>query len=497
MKKNVVMYNVVFALMLQLVSTISGFILPRIIIEKFGSDTNGLVSSITQFLNYIALLEGGVSGVIMASLYRPLRENDKSKISGIISATKCFFKKIGIIYIVYTLCLSIAYPMFIKTKYNWWYVSLLCMVLGIRLFIQYFYSLSYQILIKADRKVYFVSLTQIIITILNIGLVLLNATLFNDIIIIYFFSGVIYIVQPILYTRYVNKHYCIDQHAPCDNQALSQRWDGLGQNIAYFIHSNTDIVVLTVFSSLESISVYSVYFMVASALKNLVSSVSGAILPSIGNIIAGGDKKEIIKAFGIYEYVVYLITSFLFSCGIVLVTPFVSIYTSNITDVNYIQPIFGVFLLLSEMICSIRNPYINVAYASNRFKETAKYAYCEALLNIIISIFLVSKFGLIGVALGTCVAMAFRMFAHVLYLRKNILNRRFSIFLKNLLIFSIGTVLVVLVSKTIGIGLDGGYFAWFISGLEVAIVALFVFAFLSVVFYRIELIGLINLLKKK
>ena len=38
----------------------------------YGSDVNGLVSSITQFLGYIALVEGGVGGVIRAALYKPL-----------------------------------------------------------------------------------------------------------------------------------------------------------------------------------------------------------------------------------------------------------------------------------------------------------------------------------------------------------------------------------------------------------------------------------------
>ena len=73
MEKRTISINILSSLILQFATIISGFILPRIILSSFGSETNGLVSSLNQFLNYVSLLEGGVSGVITASLYRPLK----------------------------------------------------------------------------------------------------------------------------------------------------------------------------------------------------------------------------------------------------------------------------------------------------------------------------------------------------------------------------------------------------------------------------------------
>ena len=55
MKKKV-MLNVGCTMLCQLVTFISGLIVPRLILSTFGSEANGLVSSITQFLNYIALV---------------------------------------------------------------------------------------------------------------------------------------------------------------------------------------------------------------------------------------------------------------------------------------------------------------------------------------------------------------------------------------------------------------------------------------------------------
>ena len=71
-KNKITLLNIVATLIMQIVSVISALIVPRLILETFGSNANGLVSSISQFLNYITLVEGGITGVISANLYKPL-----------------------------------------------------------------------------------------------------------------------------------------------------------------------------------------------------------------------------------------------------------------------------------------------------------------------------------------------------------------------------------------------------------------------------------------
>ena len=75
------MLNSAASLLLEFVSVICGFIVPRLIIGTYGSDINALTSSITQFLSYIALVEAGVGGVIRAALYRPLAEKNTAATS--------------------------------------------------------------------------------------------------------------------------------------------------------------------------------------------------------------------------------------------------------------------------------------------------------------------------------------------------------------------------------------------------------------------------------
>ena len=113
MERKTAVRNILTTMILQAVTILSGFIVPRIILTYFGSEVNGLVGSVNQFLNYVDLLEGGVGGVVTAALYKPLREKDYGKVSGVVSATSYFFRRIALISVVYMLLLAVFYPRFV------------------------------------------------------------------------------------------------------------------------------------------------------------------------------------------------------------------------------------------------------------------------------------------------------------------------------------------------------------------------------------------------
>ena len=69
MRTKKALMNVSMSLLLQILVVLYGFIVPKIIISNFGSEVNGLIASITQFLGYIALLESGFGPVVKAVLF--------------------------------------------------------------------------------------------------------------------------------------------------------------------------------------------------------------------------------------------------------------------------------------------------------------------------------------------------------------------------------------------------------------------------------------------
>ena len=207
--KNKLSINIIFSLFLQIIAIINSFVTTKITILYFGTEINGLISSINQFLNYVSLLEGGIGAVVMANLYRPLYEHNMVHVSNIIESSRKFFRQIIYIYMGYVVILSFFYPMMTKTNMSTSSVALLIWILSISLCAQYFLAISYKILLQADHKLYICCIIQIIAYILNIICVVLSSIYFENIVLVKLLSSCAFLMQPLLYTIIVKKIYSI------------------------------------------------------------------------------------------------------------------------------------------------------------------------------------------------------------------------------------------------------------------------------------------------
>ncbi|MBR3162057.1 MAG: polysaccharide biosynthesis protein [Bacilli bacterium] len=490
MKNKTTLINTISTFVLQLFIIFNGFIIPKIILLHFGSDVNGLVASITQFLSYIAIVEGGITGVITASLYRPLVEEDNQKISSILKTAERFYKRIGVIFVIYSVAVAVMYPLFFNNSFSFVYIFTLTLVLSINLLIQYMYSLTLKTLLIADKKVYIVSITQIIMIICNIVLVIFSVKVFPNIHVLKFISGSLFLLQPFVYSKYVKNNYIIDKNALVDNKLISNRWNGFAINIAAFIHFSTDITILTIFTNLSTVSIYSVYSLVTSGLRSIINSISSGINPTIGQLFAKGNERELNHKFELYEYIIFLLVFISFSIAGLLIVPFVMIYTNGVNDTDYYQPFFAILLLISEGLYLLKNPHLNLAYAANRFKDNTVPAFFEAALNIIISVLLVKKYGLIGIAIGTLVGMLFRMIFQVAYTKRIVKTYSLWSFYKKFIIFSVATLFIIITCYLFVIPTKYTISSWIIHGIVYFLLNIIVYLVVSIVFYKKELIFL-------
>lgn len=443
MKSKVTLINIISSLTLQVVTVISGFIIPKIILTNFGSSVNGLVSSLNQFLSYITLIEGGITGVVLANLYKPLVDHDDKKISAVLVTAKKFFNKIGYLFIAYSMGVAVVYPILSKEGFSWPFVASLTVVLSLNLLIQYLFSLSFRVLLQADKKLYVISFTQIVITVCNIVCAFLSVKIYPSIHLLKLLTGLLYIIQPLVYGYFVKKHYNINWAAEPDDSLLKERWNGFAINCAAFIHNSTDITILTIFTNLATVSVYGVYTLVTNGLNGLFAAVFRAIAPTVGQAYAKGDEHELNKKLDLFEFITFITVYFCFTLSGLLITPFVQLYTNGITDADYIQPLFGVLIVMAEGLYLIKEPHLDLSYSANKFKELSVPAFVEAGINILVSIILVHKLGLIGVAIGTIAGMTYRMAYQIYFTTKMVKNRKQWIFYKKLLAFSFVTVIGV------------------------------------------------------
>ena len=443
MKSKVTLINIISSLTLQVVTVISGFIIPKIILTNFGSSVNGLVSSLNQFLSYITLIEGGITGVVLANLYKPLVDHDNKKISAVLVTAKKFFNKIGYLFIAYSIGVAVVYPILSKEGFSWSFVASLTVVLSLNLLIQYLFSLSFRVLLQADKKLYVISFTQIVITVCNIACAFFSVKIYPSIHLLKLLTGLLYIIQPLVYGYFVKKHYSINWGTEPDDNLLKERWNGFAINCAAFIHNSTDITILTIFTNLATVSIYGVYTLVTNGLNGLFAAVFRAIAPTVGQAYAKGDEHELNKKLDLFEFITFISVYFCFTLSGLLITPFVQLYTNGITDVDYIQPIFGVLIVMAEGLYLIKEPHLDLSYSANKFKELSVPAFVEAGINILVSIILVHKLGLIGVAIGTIAGMTYRMAYQIYFTTKIVKNRKQWIFYKKLLAFSFVTLIGV------------------------------------------------------
>lgn len=492
MKKRAII-NIVFSLLLQFVTIISGFIVPRMIIETFGSETNGLLNSITSFIAYITLLQSGVGGVIRAALYKPLALKNHHDLCVILKTTESFFKKIAYFTILYIVVLSLLFPYIITRNFSFLYTFSLVIIVGISTAAQYFFGITYQMLLEADQKSYVYSLVQIITIILNTisSIVLINLN--YSIQFVKFISSIFFVLRPLAINIYAKRKYHINTNVEIDNDMISQRWDGVAQAIAYFVHSKTDVFVLTIFSSLSNVSVYSVYALVTSGLTALIECVDKAVRAAFGNIIALKENEKLCSSFNAYNCLIHLLSTVIFSTACITIFNFVHVYTKNVNDANYQQTLFGVLILTAEYMYCLRMPYNAIITTAGKFKETKKSAYLEALINIIVSCILVKLFGLVGVAIGTLFAMIYRSISFGLFLSSNILNLNKFQQIKRYLTSLITYILSIFILNNVNVAVEG-YFEWVVYAFCIFIIDTLIVFILNLLMRKEETIKAMGML---
>lgn len=497
MRSKKVFYNVITNLLLQLITIVYGFIIPKIIINNFGSTVNGLVSSITQFLAYISLMESGFGPVVKSCLYKPIANKDKNMIENILSASERFFKKLSILFILYIIILCIVYPMLVNTSFDKLFSISLILVISISTFAEYFFGMTYKLYLQAEQKNYVISLIQISTYILNIILIIIIVKIYPNIIFIKLIGSLLFVARPIFQNIYVKRKYKFSFNNVDPNFSIKNKWEGLAQHIAAVIYGNTDVTIITIFCSLAEVSVYSVYYLVVKGVKQLISAFNTGIDSSFGDMIAKNEFDILNDRFKKYELLYYSIVVIIFMCTMILIVPFISVYTLNITDANYIRYGFAILLVISELIWAIRLPYSSITLAAGHFRETRTGAIIEALLNLFISILLVFKYGLIGVTIGTIISMSIRTIEFVLHTNKYILKRSNIISFKHFIVIIIQILLIYFSCNSVIKIMFDSYWLWGLCALKVFIVSTCITFIIDFIFYNKEIRLLFNDIKKR
>ena len=375
------------------------------------------------------------------------------------------------------------------------YTLSLVLIISISTLAEYYFGMTYKLYLQAEQKTYITSVIQMIGYILNTLAIIVLVKCNASIQVVKLASSIIFVLRPIVQNIYVKKKYNINLKDADSSYKLKQKWDGLAQHIAFVVHSNTDVTLLTLFSPITEVSVYTVYYLVIKGIKSLIQAFISGISDSFGDMIARDEKENLNKKFKTYELGFHTIVTVVYAVTMILIVPFIEVYTLNINDADYIRPTFAVFLVLGEFIWAMRQPYNELVKAAGHFKETQVGAWIEAISNIAISLILVWKYGIVGVAIGTLVAMLIRTVEFVYHANKYILERKQSESFIRFAIMIMQVVIVAIASKLLPVYQFTNYFTWVKYACMVFVLTLIIVLPINLIVYRKDTKQLLNIIK--
>ena len=116
MKKSKAKKNVVVGFTGQLIILLLGMVFPRVILKNYGSDANGLISTITQIFSYMALLEAGIRQAAKNELFKCIAKKDEEQISVVATTAKRYFQRVTVLYGIGVIILSVMAPVFVVSN---------------------------------------------------------------------------------------------------------------------------------------------------------------------------------------------------------------------------------------------------------------------------------------------------------------------------------------------------------------------------------------------
>ena len=489
-------WNTLSGLILQGTTLICGFILPRAILNRFGSEVNGLSNSIAQFLQMIAFLELGVGSVIQSALYKPLAERNEDRISEVIASGSKFYRKLGGMLVAYVAGLIIFFPLFVDRKYGFVYDATLILAMSISHFTRYYFGLVDSLLLKADQKAYIINAINTVTLIMNTACCYCLLQLGGSIQMVKFTTAGIFLMRPLLVRCYIRRNYRIDRKRKYEKDPITQKWNGIAQHVAAIVLDGTDVVVLSVFSDMYAVSVYSVYLIVVSGIKSLILSCYHGISPLFGELWAKGKKAELNRYFEFAEWFIHTVVLFAWCCTYKLIVPFVLVYTKNLTDVNYNVPVFAALICIAYALYCLRLPFNSMILAAGHYKNTQSIYIVGAVMNLVLSILAVRRWGLIGVAVGTIAAMLYQVIHMGYYVLKHLKVHSVKRTAKQYL-FDIAAIILIMFATSFISATEASWIGWIILAVKHASVIAVCIAVMNFLFYRKESMQIVKKFGKR
>ena len=287
---------------------------------------------------------------------------------------------------------------------------------------------------------------------------------------------------------YVKKKYkYISYKEKPDYQSMNKRWDALFLQVLTAIQNGAAVVITTIFTNLTTVSVYSIYNMVMHGVNGVLQIFTTGLSASFGDVIARKEENTLKKSYREFEFSYYSIITVVYSVSMVMLLPFVKIYTTGITDANYILPLISFLMVLNGLLYNIKTPQGMLVISAGLYKETRIQTITQALIIVVLGVILTPIFGLAGVLIASCISNLYRDIDLIFYIPKNVTKipvvetlRRIGILILNIVIIVVPCMLLINIKAD-------SYFQWAIYAIGITIYAIMVVIINALLFDKEQL----------
>lgn len=391
--------NAMSALILTLVNGSLGIVVTRLIIIYYGSDFNGLNSTVNQIINVLLILEGGFSLASNVALFDPIGQEDYLTSNRVLSATSRRFKKIGLLFFVLGVFVAVAYSFAVKTKLPGRFVFSVVFMGILPQAIDLYYVTVFRVLLRSQQKEYiingFTAFTIGLGHLVNILVIIKGGSMWMIRFIVMLFALLnCFLIS--LYTK--RKNSFIDTGVPAGSDLIKGTGDVMAQKITGVIYTSWPIVFLSISKNGGTVlaSVYAVYNSVFVMIKALLHGIIDAPRLGFGQMLTEKKREEVWPSFKEYEYVAIFFTFVMMmtTCGLIL--PFVRIYTDGVNDAHYIDTVIAVLMVFIGAIEMLHIPSGHLINMSGNFRISKIFQIIACGMLVTLMAVLGSVYGIYG-----------------------------------------------------------------------------------------------------
>jgi O-antigen/teichoic acid export membrane protein len=376
----------------------------KIFLDCLGAEFIGLTGTLNGILAYLNLSELGIAACIGYFLYKPIQSGDKKKINEILSLLGYLYWWIGSIILVGGICVSLFFPIIFSdthislTVIYFAFYSILASAL-INYFINYRQTLLY-----ADQKAYLAALYmqsgRILATIVQILLAYHYRNLYLWVGIEFLFS----IFSCIILNWKINKEYPWLKVDKWQGRKLLKEYPEIivktkqvfVHKIKDFVLAKSDEIFIFIFASLKMIALYGNYMIIVTKLISLFGSASGGIGASVGNLVAEGNKSNMLKVFWEYTTTLHAIAATISFSIYAFLEPFIAHWLGAEYIIDHrILILICIYIYITNSRFSVDS--FNVAHG---LYADVWSAWAELAINVSVTIVCGLQWGLIGILMG-------------------------------------------------------------------------------------------------